>query len=78
MIGIKDLDISILLDVTGGNYAGACYVDHCVLHGYGMKLCCDSFYIKNDLGYILLHTVNGGDLMENAVDLNASYSIPGQ
>ena len=43
------------------------------LHALGVELGNDALHVEDDLGHILLHTWNGGELMLDAGDLDGSH-----
>ena len=71
MLGVENLDVGVLLDVAGGDVVITGHVDH---HGLGLLAVQhgnDALDVQNDLGH-------GGELMQNAVDLDARHGITGQ
>ena len=73
-IRIEDLHLAVAVDIACGDNAFACCVDVHGLRAVTVQLCDNTLYVENDLGYILLDTRDGRELMLNAIDLDAACS----
>ena len=71
MLGIHDLDIRSVNDITSSKCAGSalCNTDAYDI-GLVVKLCADTLNVKDDLGHIFDDSRNCGELMLNLVDFN--------
>ena len=75
---VQDLNIIALLDVIGGDLTGAnCLNTHC-LRTVGVQLCSDTLQVQDNLGNVFLDALNGGELVNHAVDLDAGHGDTGQ
>ena len=54
-----------------GNEQQKAYMDY-------FKLCGKALYVENDFGHVLFNAGNRGDLVKNAVDLDADYGNAGK
>ena len=72
-IRVVDLHASRRLDIAGGDNARAflAQVHNNRLIGVGRKH--HALDVQNDLGNVFLHTVDGGELVENTIDLDGGY-----
>ena len=78
VIGIQDLDVGILLDVTCGDIMVAGHVDDHSLGAGAMQLSRNALDVEHNLGHVLHDTGNGGKLVQDAVDLDAGHCHAGQ
>ena len=77
-IGVQDLDVGVLLDVTGCDVARAGSLDQDLLRTVGMQFGGNSLHVQHDFGNVLLDAGNGRHFVKNAVDLDARDSDAGQ
>ena len=78
VIRIQDLNVCILLDIGSSDIAGSGGIDYNRLGAVGMELCGDALHIQHDFRNIFLDAGNGGDFMQDAVDLDAGHSHAGE
>ena len=75
---VQDLNVVALLDVIGGDLTGAnCLNTHC-LRTIGVQLCSDTLQVQDNFGNVFLDALNGGELVNHAVDLDAGHGDTGQ
>ena len=75
---VQDLNIVALLDVVSGDLTGAhCLNTHC-LRTIGVQLCSDTLQVQDNFGNVFLDALNGGELVDHAVDLDAGHGDTGQ
>ena len=70
MIRIEDLDVGADLDVAGLGHAGTFLLQHHALHALGMLADRDLLDVEDDVGDILAHAGDRGELVQHAVDMH--------
>ena len=68
-IRVENFHLAVGLDVGSGNLAGSFGVDIYDFGAVGQNLCGESLKVEDDLGDILFNPGNGGELVNNAVQL---------
>ena len=76
--GIQDLDVRIGFDASCGHFSWSGHLNETGLSALAVKLGNNALHIEHDFRNILLHTGNGGNLVQNTVDLDAHYRNTGQ
>ena len=75
---VQDLNIVALLDVVRSNLTRAdCLNTHC-LRPVGVQLCSNTLQVQDNFGNVFLDALNGGELVNHAVDLDAGHGDTGQ
>ena len=75
---VQDLNIIALFDVIRSDLTGAdCFNTHC-LRTVGVQLCSDTLQVQDNFGNVFLDALNGGELVNHAVDLDAGHGDTGQ
>ena len=75
---VQNFDVVALLDVVSGDLTGAdCLNTHC-LRTIGVQLCSDTLQVQDNFGNVFLDALNGGELVNHAVDLDAGHGDTGQ
>ena len=70
MVGIEDLDVGAGLDVAGLGHARAFLLQHHALHALGMLAERDLLDVEDDVGHVLAHAGDRGELVQHAVDMH--------
>ena len=75
---VQDLNIVALLDVVRSNLTRAdCLNTHC-LRPVGVQLCSNTLQVQDNFGNVFLDALNGGELVNHAVNLDAGHGDTGQ
>ena len=72
-VRVEDLHLAVRLDIAGRDLTLAVCLNVDRLDAFAVQLGNDALHVEDDLGHILLHTWNGGELMLDAGDLDGSH-----
>src|SRR5699024_6087136 len=75
---IQDLDLVALLDAVGSDLTGAHRLDAHRLGPVRVQLCSDTLQVQDNFGNVFLDALNGGELVDYAVDLDTGHGDAGQ
>ena len=78
LVGIENLDLTVGLNVARSHFALAGCLDVNGLGTVTVQAGNDALDVQHDLGDVFLDARDGGELMDNAVDLHAGNSNTGQ
>ena len=75
---VQNFDVVALLDVVSGDLTGAdCLNTHC-LRTIGVQLCSNTLQVQDNFGNVFLDALNGGELVNHAINLDAGHGDTGQ
>ena len=75
---VQDLDVIALLDVVGRDFTRANSLHTHRLRPVGVQLCSNPLQVQDNFGNVFLDALNGGELVNHAVDLDAGHGDTGQ
>jgi len=75
---VQNFDVVALLDVVSSDLTGTnCLNTHC-LRTIGVQLCSDTLQVQDNFGNVFLDALNGGELVDHTVNLDAGHGDTGQ
>ena len=70
MVGIENFDVGAALDVAGLGHARAFFLQHHALDAVGMLPERDLLDVEDDVGHVLAHARDRGELVQHAIDMH--------
>jgi hypothetical protein len=76
MVGVEDLDVVPGLDLAGAHFAGPGRAQPHPLRALAMHPEADALDVEDDVGHVLEHAGERGELVEDAFDLHRGDGRP--